>query len=1174
MNPPKQDPETLYAEAKKIVSLEERSQFLKKACGEDHLLKQRLEALLQAGDRADSFFEQAAFPFEDNSRGIEHSATTLSEQNDLNLKPNDKIGPYKLMEKVGEGGFGVVWAAEQREPIKQRVALKIIKVGMDTKQVVARFEAERQALALMNHPNIAKVLGAGSTESGRPYFCMELIRGIPITQYCDENKLSTQERLDLFTKVCNAIQHAHQKGVIHRDIKPANILVTLHDGVPVPKVIDFGVAKAVEMELTEKTIYTQIQQFIGTPAYMSPEQAEMSGLDIDTRSDIYSLGVLLYELLTGRTPFTAQELMQSGLDEMRRMIREKDPERPSMRLSSLQAEERTSAAQRRSVALPDLIRSLRGDLDWIVIKALEKDRTRRYETANGMAADIKRHLENEPIVARPPSTAYRLQKAWQRNKTFYMSAAAVFIALCVGMATSLWQARKASLAKENEIKQREAAETAQAIANENATLANQLQKEAEAKETEALDLADQMRRIAEEMRLRNYVSDMYVAHHALEENNRSLALTALDRHRPKNGQTDLRDLAWRYLWMKAQSNERRAWEPYDGITFSALYSPDGKWLTTLGFDKKIRIWKSSPSGEPASKEPVAVRGNETAKATNLAVSAVFSNQGNEIAFLKEGVLVIADTSNWNIKKELGKVMAPIAYSHSDRYLAATANNIPGQQSIQIWDLKTSKQWQIATPFEFITTKFRWGWEFAPDEKHIYMCAASLDHIRKYDLNSGEIVATIPAQGIRRFKLSPTGRWIACISESERIQIWDTQSSQLLHQTEPQDGMLIGISMSQDESLLAITSTKEWVKIWSLPDLSQTSTFNGHHNEVWNVQFSPDNKTLVSAGKENRVLFWDVAFKDNKEQTKAPWEDMLFENFPGATRRISSTEGDQSMQIWKITQGSIERDFQLPVSLREYYYDVDLSVDGLLAVKTKLGGIDLIHTQSGKTIKTVDLSQEGINFVQRPSLSPDEKWIMCIGEGKWRLIQLDKNKIIQSFEAPKSLNAGAGPAFSPDGTTVAFASNDDAFHLWNLEERKESHVLRGHTWTLADCKFSPDGTLLATSSVDGTIRIWNAKSGQLHVPPLHGHVRGIQRVDFSPDGKTLISGGDDKTVRFWNVATGQEMLSIPEQSYSMLSEDGNTIVLYNYDHEKIKCIAIPTLEEIDRLDTLSKNHVTQ
>jgi tRNA A-37 threonylcarbamoyl transferase component Bud32 len=293
----------------------------------------------------------------------------------------DRIGRYKLLEKVGEGGWGVVYVADQEEPVRRRVALKVIKPGMDTRQVLARFEAERQALALMDHPNIARVLDGGTTDAGRPYFVMELVRGIKITDYCDQDKLSTRERLELFIQICHAVQHAHQKGIIHRDLKPSNILVTLHDGVAVPKVIDFGIAKATEGRLTDLTIYTELHAFIGTPAYMSPEQAEMSGLDIDTRTDIYSLGVLLYQLLTGKTPFENKELLALGLDEMRRTIREKEPVRPSTRLASLAHEEQTTTAKRRGVEMPKLIHLLRGDLDWIAMKCLEKDRRRRYETA-------------------------------------------------------------------------------------------------------------------------------------------------------------------------------------------------------------------------------------------------------------------------------------------------------------------------------------------------------------------------------------------------------------------------------------------------------------------------------------------------------------------------------------------------------------------------------------------------------------------------------------------------------------------------------------------------------------------------------------------------------------------------------------------------------------------------
>jgi serine/threonine protein kinase/Tfp pilus assembly protein PilF len=354
----------------------------------------------------------------------------------LTEKPGDTIGRYKLLQLIGEGGFGVVYMAQQQEPVKRRVALKIVKLGMDTRQVVGRFEAERQALALMDHPNIAKVLDAGATDQGRPYFVMELVKGIRITDYCDQNHLSPRERLDLFVPICRAIQHAHQKGIIHRDIKPSNVLVTLHDGLPVPKIIDFGIAKATQQELTEHTVFTQFGQFIGTPAYMSPEQAEMSGLDIDTRSDIYSLGVLLYELLTGKTPFDAKELLAAGLEGMRRMIREQEPARPSTRLSTLLAAELTTTAKHRHVEAPKLVRLLRGDLDWIVMKCLEKDRTRRYETASSFAEDIESFLRNEPVKARPPSTAYRLQKFIRRNKASFAASAAVTLALLAGLVFS------------------------------------------------------------------------------------------------------------------------------------------------------------------------------------------------------------------------------------------------------------------------------------------------------------------------------------------------------------------------------------------------------------------------------------------------------------------------------------------------------------------------------------------------------------------------------------------------------------------------------------------------------------------------------------------------------------------------------------------------------------------
>src|SRR5262249_52567912 len=352
--------------------------------------------------------------------------------------PGTVIGPYKLKEQIGEGGMGLVFVAEQQHPVRRKVALKIIKPGMDSKQVIARFEAERQALAMMDHQNIAKVFDAGMTETGRPYFVMELVHGVPITDYCDANKLTPRQRLELFVPVCQAIQHAHQKGIIHRDIKPSNVLVTMYDDKPVPKVIDFGVAKAIEQRLTEKSVYTQFGALVGTFEYMSPEQAEMNAFGVDTRSDIYALGVLLYELLTGTTPLERPRLREAAYGEIVRLIKEEEPQRPSTRLSTSGTLAKVAAARKTEPAR--LSRLMRGELDWVVMRCLEKDRSRRYDTASGLAKDVERYLKDEPVEARPPSAWYRLRKATRRNRTALTVSGVVAAALVLGTAATLWQA--------------------------------------------------------------------------------------------------------------------------------------------------------------------------------------------------------------------------------------------------------------------------------------------------------------------------------------------------------------------------------------------------------------------------------------------------------------------------------------------------------------------------------------------------------------------------------------------------------------------------------------------------------------------------------------------------------------------------------------------------------------
>ena len=523
----------IFVRAVEIDAPVDRRLFLEQQCGDDAALRAQVDSLLAAGGKVGSFLEKPAVP------ALPAGDVTMV-YGPLTEGPGTVIGPYKLLQHIGEGGFGAVYMAEQEHPVRRKVALKIIKPGMDTREVIARFESERQALAMMEHPNISRVFDAGATASGRPYFVMELVRGVPITEFCDKNRLPAEQRLKLFVTVCHAIQHAHHKGIIHRDIKPSNVMVTLHDGVPVVKVIDFGVAKATAQKLTERTLFTAYGQMIGTPAYMSPEQAEMSGLDIDMRSDIFSLGVLLYELLTGTTPLDSAQLRKAGYAEMQRLIREEEAPRPSTRFSSLGGEATTVLATNRGTDVRRLSQLLRSDLDWIVMKSLEKDRNRRYGSPDNFAADVERYLTEQPVEARPPSTWYRFRKTARRNKAALTTAAMVATVLVLGTAVSVWQAMRATRAWEFAIQEGEKTIIALKAVEEERDDKNKALLHAQANEKKE-------RAAREELRRSLYTASMSLIPNVWKQDAVDRTIELLDQQRPKSGgEEDPRGFEWHY----------------------------------------------------------------------------------------------------------------------------------------------------------------------------------------------------------------------------------------------------------------------------------------------------------------------------------------------------------------------------------------------------------------------------------------------------------------------------------------------------------------------------------------------------------------------------------------------------------------------------------------------------
>ena len=1004
------------------------------------------------------------------------------------------IGRYKLREKIGEGGCGVVYVAEQEEPVRRKVALKVIKLGMDTKNVIARFEAERQALAMMDHPNIAKVLDGGATETGRPYFVMELVRGIKITDYCDQNQLSTPERLELFIKVCQAVQHAHQKGIIHRDLKPSNILVTVNDGAAVPKVIDFGIAKATEGKLTDLTVYTDLRQFIGTPAYMSPEQATMTSLDMDTRSDIYSLGVLLYELLTGHTPFDQKDLLQAGLDEMRRIIREKEPPRPSTRLSTMVAGELTSTAARRQSEPPKLIHLLRGDLDWIVMKSLEKDRARRYETAIGLARDIERHLHNEPVVARPPSRLYEIQKALRRHRVGFAAAGAVLAALVIGVVVSTLEAVRA--------------------------------KQAESVERQLL-----------------YAADMSLAQRTILDGNWGRARPLLAAHLPQAGQTDLRGFEWRYLWSAMKGDELGCVGANRLPVTSLAVSPDGKTLVAIGQKGPARVI------DLVSHKIRAVIPNAGIAYPTVA----FSPDGQTLA-----VGTCKDLSLWSAATLERVLKLSFGYVATTKIAFSPAGGLLAYAARPRWDLDGGDVTVLKYTTGEPVARFPGAGgqvAFSPDARLLAM-GGSNGVTTVVELTTGKTVARLRQRGVLwTMVFTPHGHGLlTSYGDDDVLDLWNLDSQQVARSLTGHTDWIWQIAFSPDGRTMATVSNDETVRLWDVATWQTRDILRGHDHPIWAVAFSPEGRRLFTGASDEDVgdpiMIWPVDPPRQPELVHdvqygpviAP-DGSLLATF-GASNRLALTStstgetvgviegrqwplgfsGDGRVLVTVGTNATLTRWDVATRTARSRtkfagagpFGALNLSTDGTMLFGANPRPVSEEFDANVWDAWTGELrgSLGACTDPWSAHFSPDNRWLATMD---YTDVVVWNSLTLKRVAKPNKQNTRVrAVAFSPDSQSLAMGSDNGTVTLWDFTAQRCLATLGPHSGGVGDVSFSPDGKTLAAYS-HRSVTLWNLATGrEVAKFPYDGS------PTFSPDGRLLILRTPDAALRLVRAPTFPEI----------------------------------------------------
>jgi len=1000
--------------------------------------------------------------------------------------PGTKIGRYKLLELIGEGGMGLVYLAEQKEPVKRRVAFKIIKPGMDSRQVIARFEAERQVLALLDHPNIAHVLDAGTTETGRPYFVMEYVKGLSIIQYCDRNKLNIEQRLKLFRQVCEGVHHAHQKGIIHRDLKPSNILVSVHEDRVVPKIIDFGIAKATTRPLTDKTVFTYQGQMLGTPEYMSPEQVDLATQDIDIRSDIYSLGVVLYELLAGVLPFERESLARLGFVEVQRTIREQEPASPSSRLSGLGEQAKAIAESRRTQVVP-LARCLHRELEWIPLKAMRKDRCRRYRSAAELADDVQNYLDGRPLIAGPETTVYRVKKFVRRHAGSVATAALVAAAIVLGLVVSTAMYLRAEDARRKENIARTRAEQAERTTKEK---------------------AEELRRIL-------HANSIQLADEKCRDGNVKHARELLDSC-PK----DLRGWEWDRL-SHIMDQSSLTLRGHNEIVRSAAISPDGKRVVSSGDDATIRIWDAETGTQLVKRQ-----GQE-----GDAYCVTYSPDGRSIASGgRDGKVRIWDAATGEPVRVLS------GHGGTIQVVVFTPD---GKEIVVGGDDGSIRRWDAATGLELKTvredgTSVR-SLAFGTDGRWII---SDNSGVKIWDASTGAEIKTLEGVGTASF--SPDGKYIAGLGRNT-IKVWNASTGEQVASLGGRSGEIREFTFTGDSRYVVFGGWPCAISVWDLSTRSDVRILLGHESPIHSIVSARDGKRLVSGSRDGTIKVWDLTCDRERVILRSPGGvgDVLAGVSPDGRRAVTYAFWGSSIWIYDTTTGMEVATLRKPGA---EIHAALLSVDGKRIVSGNSDGtVDVWDTDRGTNVRTL---HRHVRAVVSVAFTPDGRRIISGGMDK--TIKVSDTE--SGAELTTLLGHAAGVrslACSPDGRHIVSGGIDGIVKVWDLAVGKEVATLRGHSRGVISVSFSPDGQRIVSASFDGALKVWDAATC-VEVRTLRGHNGLAQSAAYSPDGKRIVSGGADHTVRVWDAITGTELLTVggyeaPIWS-TVFTPDGKTIAV--------------------------------